>query len=140
MPLTLTLLGYTSEQLTDLSLFEKHLQHYRSEEWDSGDAVLTFRDDEARCSLVILHARSLGFSFLLAQTCIGDQRLEMVPAVDLARIHDFTEIDDGIAQPIGSFMGPERALEVVREFYDDPKAIPHAVEWIATSQLDWPEP
>lgn len=126
-------LGNTNE-VTNLAEYEKYFVLYSADDWraGSGDAVFTYSDqngDEAL--LFIVENPNFGISLRYDRRVAGDTKDRSWFSIgNPAKIPEVVDASDDVFVPLGSFLSPLGAWEVVKGFFSTPLNLPAEVKWI----------
>ena len=92
-------------------------------------------------SLILNPQRGHGISLLTTVYSPG-QRFgdELVSVGDLARMHEFVTTGQEVVVPLGSFVTPQQAWLAIEDFCANPRIASRRLQWLATSELEYPLP
>lgn len=125
----------------DLARLSQMFADYDEDSWEGLDGgLIQYATEDRLFQLQIEHRSGLGFLLQFSEKSLPSlgtiQSLYSLQNKDA--ISEFDELDE-IYYPIGCFLPPECTFEPIKDFIKNPLQPSQRIDWVETSQIEWPE-
>lgn len=109
--------------------------------WESFEGgVIHYIDEDMAYKLLIEHRPGIGFLLQYNAKKDGEHGYlsSLLSLSDKSKLSVFSELDE-IYYPVGCFLAPLEALNVIEDFTVTPKEPSARISWVDVGDINWPE-